>query len=98
PDLWSLEIANLLALAERKKRITVADTTAFIELLDSISLSVDPEMSQRALGEILGLSRSHGLTAYDAAYLELAMRLGVPLATRDEVLRKAAKKAGVRLL
>ena len=98
PALWHLEIANVLALAERKKRISTAESSAFVGLIGAISLAVDAETPMRALGDVLNLARTHDLTAYDAAYLELAMRLGVPLATRDEHLRKAAKKTGVPLL
>jgi predicted nucleic acid-binding protein len=98
PALWHLEIANVLALAERKKRISAADSSAFAGLIGATLLAVDAETPTRALGDVLNLARAHDLTAYDAAYLELAMRLGVPLATRDEHLRKAAKKSGVPLL
>jgi predicted nucleic acid-binding protein len=86
PALWHLEVANALALAERRGRITVADSAEFIELLDRLAIELDEETMPRAFGQILDLARSQRLTVYDAAYLELSMRLGVPLATKDAAL------------
>lgn len=98
PSLWHLEVANVLTLAERKKRITAARVAEFVALLDELPIHVDTETHKHALGGVLSLARTQRLTAYDAAYLELAQRLGVPLATKDVVLRAAAKKIGVALL
>jgi predicted nucleic acid-binding protein len=98
PSLWHLELANVLTLSERKGRITAARISEFIALLDTLSINVDEGTPFRALGAILNVARTEHLTAYDAAYLELAMRLGVPLATKDNELRKAAKRLGVILL
>jgi predicted nucleic acid-binding protein len=98
PGLWSLEVANGLAIGERRSRIKPADSAAFVAMLEDLPIVADDATGDRALHETLGLAREHGLTAYDAAYLELAMRLGVPLASDDRGLRTAAKRAGVVLL
>ncbi len=95
PTLWFLEIANALALAERRRRITPANTSEFIALLGTLDIETEPETGLRAFGRVLDLARSERLTAYDAAYLELAMRLGVPLATKDGPLGDAARRLGV---
>ncbi|GEO40752.1 putative nucleic acid-binding protein [Skermanella aerolata] len=98
PSLWHLEVTNVLTLAERKNRIAVARTSEFVALLNTLPITVDEETPFRAFTEILGLVRAECLTSYDAAYLELAMRLGIPLATKDNALRKAAAKLGVEVL
>ncbi|MFI5206302.1 MAG: type II toxin-antitoxin system VapC family toxin, partial [Candidatus Paceibacterales bacterium] len=98
PTIWSLELGNILIGAERKKRISYADITQFLELLSTLSIRTDEETSNRAFHEILLLAHSEKLTTYDAAYLELAMRLGLPLATKNIALQKAADKLGVKLL
>lgn len=98
PNLWHVEVANVLVLAERRRRITLADSAEFIALLESLQISVDDETSSRAFSRVLDLAREERLTAYDAAYLELAMRLGVPLASKDGDLCKAAERVGVTVL
>lgn len=98
PGLWSLEIANGLVMAERRGRIKPAQSAAFIALIEALPIAADPETGARALHETISLARAHSLTAYDAAYLELAMRLGLPLATADCSLRAAAESAGVVLI
>ncbi|MBV8803256.1 MAG: type II toxin-antitoxin system VapC family toxin [Gammaproteobacteria bacterium] len=98
PELWTLEVGNILISAERRQRITYAKITEFITLLQQINIKIDNETSMRGFREILPLAHSENLTTYDAAYLELAMRLGLPLATKDKQLAKAAKKIGVLLL
>jgi predicted nucleic acid-binding protein len=98
PSLLFLEVANLLALSERKKRISPADAQWFVEKLSAYDLVVDSETSERALHETRSLAREYGLTAYDAAYLELAVRKGAVLATLDQDLRRAAVKAGVPVI
>ncbi len=92
---WPLEVANTLLVGERRKRCTAGDSAHFLAILDSLSIETDRETGSRALSETLSLARSHQLTLYDAAYLELAMRKHFPLATLDADLRKAAKKVGV---
>jgi predicted nucleic acid-binding protein len=98
PSLWHLELANALALGERKRRITPARTSAFIALIGGLPIVIDEQTPNRALSTVLGLARSERLSAYDASYLELAMRRGVPLATKDDDLAKAARRVGVALL
>ncbi len=98
PSLWHLEAANVLALAERKGRITAAATAEFIAMVETLSIDVDQETPFRAFAEILALARGQGLTAYDAAYLELAMRSGIPLATKDRALAAGARSLGVGVL
>jgi len=98
PATWPLEVANVLALAERRRRITPADSAEFIAKLEDVAILVDGETSSRAFGKILHLAREERLTAYDAAYLELAMRLGVPLASKDADLCNAAQRLGVSVL
>jgi predicted nucleic acid-binding protein len=87
-----------MALAERKARITAAETAQFVAELSKLDIEIDAESPQRVFDYLLPLCRSHALTSYDALYLELAVRRQLPLATLDEPLRKAAKKMGVKLL
>ena len=98
PALWHLEVANVLALGERRHRITLAESAAFIARLETLVIVLDEETSSRAFTRVLDLARSERLTAYDAAYLELAMRLGVPLASKDRHLCNAAARLGVAVL
>jgi predicted nucleic acid-binding protein len=98
PTHWHVEVTNVLALAERRRRITRADTTEFIRLLETLMIEPDEETPARAFGQVLDLARAERLTAYDAAYLELAMRLGVPLATKDIALCNAAARLGVTVV
>lgn len=97
PNLWLLEVANVLIGAERRGRLTEADSSRFIELLGSLPIVIDDEISTQTISTILAQSRAYGLTSYDAAYLELAMRQGLPLATRDKSLHAACKKSGVKV-
>lgn len=98
PGLWSLEIANALVVAERRRRIEPADSAAFVALLEALPFDVDTETSARAWRETMALARLHGLSVYDASYLELAARRGAELATADNALRQAAKRAGVTVI
>ncbi|RJX17450.1 MAG: PIN domain-containing protein [Desulforudis sp.] len=98
PSIWTLEVANVLLVAERKKRLTKADSSRFVKLLRELPITIDQETPDRALSEILPVGRQLGLSAYDAAYLELAMREGIALATRDNGLKQAAQKCGVKLV
>jgi predicted nucleic acid-binding protein len=98
PGLWSLEIANGLVMGERRGRIKPAESAAFVAMVEELPIVADRATGARALHETMSLAREHRLTAYDAAYLELAMRLGLPLATGDRSLRAAAERSGVVLL
>ena len=95
PTIWIYEVVNVLALAQRRGGLEEAAAVAFwgkLRGLVTIAEGVDNE----AAGRIFSLCRRHRLTAYDAAYLELALREGVPLATGDRSLKKAARAAGIR--
>jgi predicted nucleic acid-binding protein len=98
PSLWSLEAANVIAKSQRLEKITLAQASAFVALLDALDITVDVSTAQRAMHATLDLARQFNLSAYDAAYLELALREGLPLATLDVKLQSAAREAGVRLL
>jgi predicted nucleic acid-binding protein len=97
PALWPLEVANALLMGERRKRSSQADTITWMGFLSALPIKVDTEAATRAFGDIVNLARTHRLTVYDAAYLELAMRLGIGLATLDEKLAAAAKTVGIAL-
>ncbi len=98
PVLWPLEVANALLMGERRKRSTEAETIKWTGILASLPIAIDGETNSRAWSDTLSLARGHNLSAYDAAYLELAIRRGMPLATIDGKLRTAAEAAGVALL
>ncbi|GDY23229.1 twitching motility protein PilT [Verrucomicrobiota bacterium] len=100
PTLWAYEVANALLSAERQKkaRSNSAKAESFLHRLAALPIETDAESTRHAHDKTIALARLHKLTAYDAAYLELALRRGVPLATADEALRKAAKAAGVPLV
>lgn len=98
PGLWHLELGNVLAQAERRRRVSAARIAAYLDLVNRLPIETDTEAEGRAFGEILGLARAQSLTTYDAAYLELAMRRGVELATRDKALMRAARRVEVRTL
>jgi predicted nucleic acid-binding protein len=97
PFIWPLEVANVLVISERRKSLTVAQVTGFLEELRAWPIQVDTLGVDRAFQQILSSAREHGLSAYDAAYLELAMREGLPLATLDEDLKRAARAVGVKI-
>ena len=97
PAIWPLEIANVLLVAERRKRTDAAGSARFLGLLSELPISVAPSPAVAGLARLADLARRHGLTAYDAAYLALALEAGLPLATRDADLRRAARGTGVRL-
>jgi predicted nucleic acid-binding protein len=94
-SLWPLEVTNGLLTAERRGRIALAEARRFARLLLSLPIVVDPVGRRRAFDATHAMARRHGLTSYDAAYLELATRLGIPLATLDGPLRAAADAEGV---
>ena len=95
PSLCALEIANVVAKVESKGIVTEADSQRFITLLGRLNIVTDPATAAHALGDTLNLARRYKLSTYDAAYLELALRAGLPLATLDAGLTKVAAKAGV---
>ncbi len=97
PNLWHLEVANVLLTAEKRKEINPGESERFVDQLESLPIYADSLTHQKAFNRILSLSRAYGLSSYDAAYLELAIREGIPLATLDKNLRKAALNASVNI-
>ncbi len=97
PALRPLEVANALLMGERRKRSSEAETIKWTSILSSLPIVIDGETNAHAWGDILNLARGHDLTAYDAAYLELAIRRGLPLATNDVKLKLAAGAVGVAM-
>jgi predicted nucleic acid-binding protein len=97
PAIWGLEVANVLARAESKSLVTEAQIGAFLKMLEGVDIVVDEDTFAYALSGTLQLARRYNLSSYDASYLELALRSAIPLATLDEDLRNAARKAGVKL-
>ena len=98
PEHWFLEVANALLVGERRKRIKAADVSQFLRELNNLLIRVDDQLPMRAFDHILPLSRTHALTTYDAAYLDLALRRQLPLASLDYDLRRAATALGVQVL
>lgn len=98
PGIWPLEIANSIAAALRRKKIEPAEVTRFLAIIEELGVLIDPLTAEKALKETLAIATERDLTAYDAAYLELAMREGAQLATLDGDLRRAATEAGVRVI
>lgn len=95
PHLWNLEVTNVLLTAEKKNKLTPAESARFLELLKSLPIYVsDLDISTP---EIISLARSNNLTTYDATYLLLAMRKGVDIATKDIALIKACNENGLKI-
>lgn len=97
PSLLALEVANVVAKVESRSIVTEADSQRFITLLGRLNVVTDQATAAHALGDTLNLARRYKLSAYDAAYLELALRTGLPLATLDANLAQAATTAGVQV-
>lgn len=95
PSLWPLEIANALLMGERRNRATEAKVTTYLRLLAALPIAIDDETANHAWHQSLSLGRRHRLSVYDAAYLELALRQGLPLASLDKTLVAAARAAGI---
>lgn len=97
PALWSLEVANALVMLVRRRKLHDDDRHAALRWLGGLRVRVDEEMAGLAWSRLSELAVAHKLSVYDAAYLELALRRGLPLGCKDGPLRKAATKAGVDL-
>jgi predicted nucleic acid-binding protein len=95
PAVWPLEVANILVMGERHRRSTEAEASKWLRYLQMLPIRVDDETVARAWSDTLHVARSYALSAYDAAYLELALRLGLPLASIDDELKRAAATAGI---
>lgn len=98
PSLWRLEVANVLRTAVRRGREDDAFVDRSLNRLSAMPITIDDQTDLQAWSATLALSRSEGLTLYDAAYLELAIRLGLPLATGDRELIAAAQRLGVAVM
>jgi predicted nucleic acid-binding protein len=98
PTLWFLEISNVLLIAQRRQRLTATQRKMALEKLTEMQFTVDEEGARNAFGKISDLADQYGLTTYDAIYLDLALRRSLPIASRDDALRNAAKRCGVKSL
>lgn len=97
PNLWHLEAANVLLGALNRKDLEISDLERFTVQLENLPVSVDTLTASQVFGHTVSLARAYRLSSYDAAYLELALRKGLPLATLDKDLLKAAKRADVEI-
>ncbi len=95
PSIWPLEVANGMLIGQRRKRNAVATIPQFVTHLSALSIAVDEQNFARVFGDVLTLARDHDLSVYDASYIELAIRSGLPLATLDDRVRAAAAAVGV---
>jgi len=98
PCIWPLEVGNALLVAQRRGRIRDSELARMMAALDRLPVEVDVEGSKAGVRGIAEVARSHGLTTYDAAYVDLAHRRSIALATLDDRLRKVCETLGVPLL
>jgi predicted nucleic acid-binding protein len=98
PPIWPLEVTNVLLVAERKGRLHEADSLRFLSLLSQLPIDVDRSWPERLMKDILSMGRAHNLSSYDASYIELAMRQGLPIATLDRNLLEAASQIDLPIL
>ena len=97
PVVWRLEVVNALVVAERRKKVTPERIAKFLWDLQRLPIIVDLDGLDNVFGAVLDQARRYQRSSYDASYLELAQRRGLPLATKDEPLRKAAEELGLSL-
>ncbi len=95
PSIWPLQVANALLTAQHKGKLTVPECEYFLSLLSQLPIHVEHETPEHVWDQVLGLAQHYHLTVYEAAYLDLAMRLARPLATQDPSLRQAAEELGL---
>lgn len=98
PVLWFPETANGLLVAQRRRRLTPVQRQRALALLADVAVQIDDASGQTAFRRTSQLAEEHGLTVYDATYLELALRRGARLASRDAALRSAARRSGVTVI
>ena len=98
PAIWPLEVVNVLLVTEHRKRLHESDSVRFISLLSQLPIVVERTWPERMMKDLLALGRENSLSSYDAAYLELAMRQGFPIATLDRKLLEAAKRVDIPIL
>ena len=97
PALWPLEVANALTILSRRRKLTSDDARTALEIIREIPTIIDHEAAAIAFTRLADLAREHDLTVYDAAYIELATRRQLPLASNDVKMKKVAIRAGVRV-
>ena len=97
PVLWTIEVANVLLVATRRGRITETDWSRIQRNLEALSIQMDPVSTSRNWGAVLKVAHAHRLSVYDAMYLELAIRMQLPLATLDRALARAGRAAGLEV-
>lgn len=97
PALWWYEISNALVTAQRRRRVMEADRLGLLELFGRLQLQTDTHLNTEMMWRVQAMAQEHDLSAYDAAYLELAVRKDLGLATLDQRLMAAARDSGVRL-
>jgi predicted nucleic acid-binding protein len=97
PNLWRLEVANVLLASEKRQQLDVKASELFVRQLQQLSIFSDSQTANRVFSDTLLLARQYQLSSYDAAYLELALREGLPIASLDKDLLKAAASVGVPL-
>ncbi len=98
PTIWPVEVTNTILVGERRGRLTEAQSTRFVQVLQGLPIALDQGAVTGAWDRVLTVGREQDLSAYDASYLELAMRRGLPLATLDARLTDAARRVGVPLV
>lgn len=98
PALWFLEVANALLVLERRRKIRSEERREALATVRALNMTVDLEGVAAAFVQVSDLAEKHGISVYDAAYLELALREHLPLGTVDASLQEAARRAGVNLL
>lgn len=96
PSLWWYEISNALVMAQRRRRVTEAGRLGLLELFGRLPLQTDTHLNPEVMWRVQALAQEHELSAYDAAYFELAVRKDLGLATLDQRLMTAARNAGIR--
>ena len=97
PNLWHLEAANVLLSATNRKEIEISEVERFTVQLENLPITVDTLTANQVFGHTISLARAYRLSSYDAAYLELALREGLPLATLDKALLKAARRSDIEI-
>ena len=95
PSLWPYEVTNLFLMAERRGRMSVEDMSLALESLAAMPIDVRPAMAPRAASTLARIAREYRLSAYEASYLDTAVRTGSSLATLEQALERAARRAGV---
>ena len=97
PSIWPLEVVNVLLVAERQKRLSESDSIRFLTILSQLPIVVEYERPEM-MKDLLALARSNNLSSYDASYLDLAIRKGIPIATQNNRLIEAARRIDVQVL